>query len=347
MTRTLLMMVLVLPMVARAAPPGATCQAAKHREAGAYAVCRHVAEAGLALGGSTAKYLAALERCTTKFQRRWTKLEARAVAKGSACPSVGDATAIRSAIVAHTQAMAFALDGGTAPHCADELPFCEASLATCTTDLSASRTAADTAEADLDACQTNLAACQSGQFGPVLSTGQQTCWNAAGTVIDCAGTGQDGDLQRGLPRRYTDNGDGTITDEATGLMWEKQSEDDSIHDRDRFFAWSNAVAGKIAVLNAGAGFAGHTDWRMPNRNELASLVDLRPAAISIPPIFHSNCVDGCTVLTCACTDNGNYWSSTTNPDNPLNAFHVNFINGDIDNLHKNNFFAVRGVRGGS
>ena len=51
-----------------------------------------------------------------------------------------------------------------------------------------------------------------------------------GTVIPCAGTGQDGDIQAGATLSYTDNGDGTITDNNTGLMWEKKS-DDGTHPR--------------------------------------------------------------------------------------------------------------------
>src|SRR5256712_5381503 len=53
--------------------------------------------------------------------------------------------------------------------------------------------------------------------------GQTTCWDSSGNVIPCAGTGQDGDLQKGAPLSYTDNGNGTITDNNTGLLWEKLS----------------------------------------------------------------------------------------------------------------------------
>ena len=53
-------------------------------------------------------------------------------------------------------------------------------------------------------------------------TGQTTCWDKNGNVIPCAGTGQDGDIQAGVAwpnPRFTDNGDGTVTDNLTGLMW--------------------------------------------------------------------------------------------------------------------------------
>src|SRR4051812_39636776 len=57
--------------------------------------------------------------------------------------------------------------------------------------------------------------------GGPLETGQTTCFNTTGNVIACSGTGEDGDLRLGLSRSFTDNGDGTITDNKTGLMWEK------------------------------------------------------------------------------------------------------------------------------
>ena len=62
------------------------------------------------------------------------------------------------------------------------------------------------------------------------ATGQMTCWDTNGNVIPCAGTGQDGDLRKGAPLSYTDNGNGTVTDNNTGLVWEKLSMDGSVHD---------------------------------------------------------------------------------------------------------------------
>ncbi len=60
---------------------------------------------------------------------------------------------------------------------------------------------------------------------PVEDTGQQTCYDPTGTTMDtvaCAGTGQDGELQRGVTwptPGFTDNEDGTMTDNLTGLIW--------------------------------------------------------------------------------------------------------------------------------
>ncbi len=57
-------------------------------------------------------------------------------------------------------------------------------------------------------------------------TGQTTCYDTAGTAIACAGTGQDGELLKGVAwpsPRFMDNGNGTVTDNLTGLIWLKDA----------------------------------------------------------------------------------------------------------------------------
>jgi hypothetical protein len=94
--------------------------------------------------------------------------------------------------------------------------------------------------------------------------------------VDCAGTGQDGEIQAGAAwptLRFIDNGDGTVTDRLSGLMW---LQDDSCIGT---LSWNDGL-NSIAALNAGigaencAGYTSHyNDWRMPNRTELESLLD--------------------------------------------------------------------------
>jgi hypothetical protein len=206
------------------------------------------------------------------------------------------------------------------------------------------------------------------------ATGQTTCWNTAGTVISCAGTGHDGDVQGGAPLAYQDNGDGTITDLNTGLMWEKKSNDGSlIHDVDNLYPWSQGFTNIVPALNnkcaddetvdcfagadatcaalfgAGAkcGFAGYRDWRVPNVKELQSIVDYTNATPSVSPAFNTGCAPGCTVLTCSCTASGFYWSSSTNTGIPGNAWSVFFGGGNVTDQAKSGTFLVRAVRGGS
>jgi hypothetical protein len=69
-----------------------------------------------------------------------------------------------------------------------------------------------------------------------VKTGQTTCWDADGKVIACAGTGEDGELRRGEPRSYQDDGNGTIRDKRTALTWEKLANDGSIHDKDNLYS---------------------------------------------------------------------------------------------------------------
>jgi len=98
----------------------------------------------------------------------------------------------------------------------------------------------------------------------ILKTGQTTSY----------GAGSDGALQKGIAQGYVDNGDGMVTDTSTGLMWEKKSDDGSIHDWNNRYTWSGASCGTtnvldgtaattfLAALNGGGGFAGPTDWRL-------------------------------------------------------------------------------------
>jgi hypothetical protein len=175
----------------------------------------------------------------------------------------------------------------------------------------------------------------------VLKTGQTTCYNLVSpfVVINCAGTGQDGELQTGAARSYTINTDGTITDNFTGLIWEKLTNpnDGSIHDYQNFYDWPAAFK-KIADLNA-ANFAGHNDWRLPNINELSTLIDYGQG---IDPVFN-NGVDSFT------NDKDTYFSSTTNVLSNENAWAVRFfpLGASVFGEPKFRPFSfVRAVRGG-
>ena len=132
----------------------------------------------------------------------------------------------------------------------------------------------------------------------------------------------------------------------TGLMWEKLSDNSSIHDKDTLYTWDNAFAVKVATLNSGS-FAGHTDWRVPNRKELESILNLQNVHPSVSPVFNSGCAPGCTVLTCSCTLSSLYWSSSTYAGTPQLAWGGNFSDGYVFTDLKGNGYYVRAVRGGS
>jgi Protein of unknown function (DUF1566) len=165
----------------------------------------------------------------------------------------------------------------------------------------------------------------------------------------------DGTLRFGAPLRYADNGDGTISDLVTGLMWEKKSDDGGLHDQDDIYVWSSenglqeTIWDWLADVNAegGTGFAGHSDWRIPNVRELASIVDYEQADPAVDPIFATGCAPGCTTATCSCTSSFHYWTSTTQAETPLFAWVVVFGTGSVDPDQKISFRYVRAVRGRS
>ena len=106
---------------------------------------------------------------------------------------------------------------------------------------------------------------------------------------------------------FQDNGDGTITDDATGLTW---SQDDSGAVDPDGMNWAEALAW-VEEMNAEA-YLGYSDWRLPNVKELQSLVDYTRSpettgTAAIDPLFTTTEItneDGET-------DYGYYWSSTT------------------------------------
>ena len=79
--------------------------------------------------------------------------------------------------------------------------------------------------------------------------------------------------------RYQDHGNGTVTDTKTGLMWKQCQEGkrgdlcagDDAHAKG--YTWKEALEHAQSVNNSG-GFAKHSDWRVPNIKELASLAAL-------------------------------------------------------------------------
>jgi len=210
---------------------------------------------------------------------------------------------------------------------------------------------------DLPAVQAVLADCAA-QTGALLaggapacrrltSTGQTGCWDQAGAAIPCAGSGQDGEVQAGAALAYTDNGDGTITDLATGLMWEKKGDDGGIHDRDQRWNWQGGFDQFVAQLNAD-GFAGYDDWRVPNVKELQSIVNYGVASPSVDPAFHHDCAPGCAVTACSCTLLEFYWTSTSHVLGAGLARLVNFEVGSVVIGAKvQGLFPVRAVRGGT
>ena len=181
------------------------------------------------------------------------------------------------------------------------------------------------------------------------ASGQKRCWNSVGVRVGCGGSGQDGDTRAGAPISLRDNGDGTIVDRNTGLVWEKHSRDGGIHDRANLYTWDQARTVKIAQLNTPPCFAGHCNWRLPNVREMQSVVDFDRKRPALAKAFSKKCAAGCDVLGCSCvTATGaaslaGVWTSTTNVSVPAEAWQIVHNTGDSTSVAKTATGAVRAV----
>lgn len=155
------------------------------------------------------------------------------------------------------------------------------------------------------------------------ATNQTLCYDNAGPVEcnDPDWPGQDGFYQLGClaEGRFVDNGDGTISDVCTGLMWQKETAPLQM-------TWQNAL-----IYSDTLGLADYTDWRLPNVTELHSIVNWGTLNPSSYPPFETE-IDW-------------YWSSTSNAlDNQLN-WSIRFSGGDLSFRIKTAEQLVRAVRG--
>jgi len=132
---------------------------------------------------------------------------------------------------------------------------------------------------------------------------------------------------------YTSNGDGTITDSASGLMW-------STDDNGVGIEWEDALE-----YAENAEVAGYTDWRLPNVKELQGIVDYSysPSATSSENIGPAiNSIFNCTPITneAGNSDYAYYWTSTsahfTSGEAYYYAWYVAFgtaVNGEGQDFH--------------
>ena len=140
--------------------------------------------------------------------------------------------------------------------------------------------------------------------------------------------------------RFVDNGNGTVTDNQTGLMWEKKTTA-NVADA---YVWSTGTApdgpvffdflGRLRCTNStdgSCGLAGHYDWRIPNISELQTILDCS----------QPNCIDPIFGPTAPF-----YVSSTTDLNHPSTVWVLYFGNGSVFTQAKNLPQQVRAVRGG-
>jgi quinol monooxygenase YgiN len=170
----------------------------------------------------------------------------------------------------------------------------------------------------------------------VAKTGQNKCFDPrTGDFIPCAGTGQDGELQKGVPwpdPRFDDNGDGTVTDNLTGLVWLKNAGQFDPLSWEEALKACNTFASPSPGLSDGSKAGA---WRLPNLFELRSLMDYSKHSPALP--------EGHPFLN---VRNSLYWSSTTVASAPNLARFVFVGIGPSVWDHKSVELNVWPVRGG-
>ena len=164
----------------------------------------------------------------------------------------------------------------------------------------------------------------SGSGGGLLWTGQTTVYR----------TGDDGTYQKGTAFSYQTsdpaaNGEIVTTDNVTGLMWASDGNGKGCNFGVQI-DWNSAID-----WAEGLTFAGYSDWRLPNRRELESIVDSGRYSPAINTVYFSSTVAGI------------YWSGSTRADDTTYAWGVHFPYGRVyDSYDKSSPYDVRAVRGG-
>ena len=142
------------------------------------------------------------------------------------------------------------------------------------------------------------------------------------------------DIQSSAPdAHFTNNGNGTVTDAATGLMWKQCAEGLSgvgcASGTASRFIWAQALR-----LATDANFAGYADWRLPNKNELESLVEWRCFNPAINTKYFPN------------TPADLFYSASPYANNSFYAWFVHFNSGYVNHYLTFVYTFVRLVRGG-
>jgi len=122
---------------------------------------------------------------------------------------------------------------------------------------------------------------------------------------------------------YVDNGNGTVTDTSSSLIWQQATAPNT-------YNWDQAIS-----YCSGLSLAGYTDWRLPTLDELRTLVD---STQNDPPKINHMFFPG--------TVSSFYWSSITYAYSTTSAWGVNFLYGNDLMPNKSNSLYVRAVRRG-
>lgn len=162
-----------------------------------------------------------------------------------------------------------------------------------------------------------------------LQTGQRTCHDARGREVPCSGSGQDAESKRGVPwpePRFEARG-GVVLDRLTGLVWTRDA-----NPRGFPVTWMEALD-FVARMNIERAF-GFSDWRLPNRRELRSLMSHQAKDPALP---EGHPFDNVFL--------GWYWTSTTSAVNTAYAWYVHMEGARMFYGGKEQFYLLWPVRG--
>ena len=158
-------------------------------------------------------------------------------------------------------------------------------------------------------------------------------------------TGDDGAIKAGQPMpspRFTDNGNGSITDDLTGLIWLKNANCTEtvggVVKSSGALVWANALIWSNSLASGKCGLTdGSTSgqWRLPTRKELRTLIDASKYGPALPAGHPFSALQSA------------YWTSTTNPGDTSSAGLVDIMgDGHILSMGKTSTYYVLPVRGG-
>ena len=175
---------------------------------------------------------------------------------------------------------------------------------------------------------------------PAGHSGQTCSYDISPAMVPKTGhttsfaAGDDGDLQKGVAwpnPRSTDNGNGPVTDNLTGLIWLKNANCFGLR------VWATALTDDNTVNNRECGLTDGSvegDWRLPNVREMQSLIDYGRYNPALPSGYP---------FTGAQSEY--YWTSSTYPDSTY-AWIMYLGNGSVGLIDKTPTFYVWPVRGG-
>jgi hypothetical protein len=162
-----------------------------------------------------------------------------------------------------------------------------------------------------------------------LQTGQIACYDAQGGEVPCPDSGQDGEFRTGITwpvPRFEHHGE-TVLDRLTGLSWTRRANPAELP-----VTWQEALV-YVDGMNRKNAF-GRSDWRIPNRRELRSLMSHQTRKPALPEGHPFRDVFS-----------GWYWTSTTAAVNRAHAWYVHTEGARMFYGNKEQFFLLWPVRG--